>query len=89
MGARSPLARLFSARRDGEEERIDRLDDSVRRVSALMEETRALPINSLKAEMKELQQRQARIESLLMTLTRGMRNESGGAGGGAGSSSAK
>ena len=78
IGARSPLARLFSSRRDGEEDNSDKLEDSIRRVSALVEEAKTLPINSLKAEMKELQQRQARIESLLMTLTRGMRNEGGG-----------
>lgn len=81
LGSRSPLARLFGAR--AELAQVDtrgadiKLDESVRRISDMLEEAKDLPVNSLKAEMKELQQRQARIENLLLTLTRGMRHETG------------
>ncbi|EKM58418.1 uncharacterized protein PHACADRAFT_90851 [Phanerochaete carnosa HHB-10118-sp] len=51
---------------------------AVRRLEGLVDEIRALPVNRLKEEMKELQDRQARIENLLMMLTRGMRNETAG-----------
>ena len=81
LGSRSPLARLFGARADisptDNHAAEVKLDDSVRRISEMLEEAKDLPINSLKTEMKELQQRQARIENLLLTLTRGMRHETG------------
>ncbi|KAF9442105.1 hypothetical protein P691DRAFT_811368 [Macrolepiota fuliginosa MF-IS2] len=48
---------------------------SVRRIETLLGEVKELPVRALKEEMKELQERQARIENLLLTLTRGMRNE--------------
>jgi hypothetical protein len=72
------LAKLFTGRREAES--VERVDDSVRRIQDLLEETKKLPVNSLKAEMKELQERQARIEGLLLTLTRGMRHEVGTSG---------
>ncbi|KAH7884627.1 hypothetical protein F5I97DRAFT_2038545 [Phlebopus sp. FC_14] len=50
-------------------------DGNIQRVQALLEECREIPVHRLKDEMKELQDRQARIENLLLTLTRGMRNE--------------
>jgi hypothetical protein len=46
-------------------------------MEALLEDMRNLPVQRLKDEMKELQDRQARIENLLLMLTRGMRNEVG------------
>ncbi|PPQ91007.1 hypothetical protein CVT25_013932 [Psilocybe cyanescens] len=48
---------------------------SVRNIEALLETVGQLPVHKLKEEMKELQDRQARIENLLLMLTRGMRNE--------------
>ncbi|GJE99919.1 hypothetical protein PsYK624_161940 [Phanerochaete sordida] len=50
-------------------------EERVRRLEGLVDDIRGLPVNRLKDEMKELQDRQARIENLLMMLTRGMRNE--------------
>ncbi|KAH6913281.1 hypothetical protein BKA70DRAFT_1369915 [Coprinopsis sp. MPI-PUGE-AT-0042] len=50
-------------------------DASVKRVEAILEDAKTLPVQKLKDEMKELQDRQARIENLLLMLTRGMRNE--------------
>ncbi|OBZ72477.1 hypothetical protein A0H81_07646 [Grifola frondosa] len=49
----------------------------MRKVEALLEDVRALPVHRLRDEMKELQDRQARIENLLLMLTRGMRNDTG------------
>ncbi|KAH9481574.1 hypothetical protein JR316_0006101 [Psilocybe cubensis] len=48
---------------------------SVKHIEALLETVGKLPVYKLKEEMKELQDRQARIENLLLMLTRGMRNE--------------
>ncbi|THH21422.1 hypothetical protein EW146_g156 [Bondarzewia mesenterica] len=83
-GPRSPLSRLFG-RRVGEAdlattvgaEKIDRLEEGIKKVQELLEDAQGLPVAQLKDEMKELQERQARIEGLLMMLTRGMRNEVG------------
>ncbi|KAF7375030.1 hypothetical protein MSAN_00389100 [Mycena sanguinolenta] len=79
-GGRSPLARFFA--------HIDppaagpagqgNIEASVRRVETMLEDLRDLPVNRLKDEMRELQERQARIEQLLLTLTRGMRSDTGG-----------
>ncbi|KAG2362718.1 hypothetical protein BDR07DRAFT_1450997 [Suillus spraguei] len=54
---------------------MDRLDSSVKRIEALLEDCRELPVRKLKDEIKELQDRQARIENILLALTRGMRHE--------------
>jgi hypothetical protein len=48
---------------------------SVKHIATLLEAVGQLPVHKLKEEMKELQDRQARIENLLLMLTRGMRNE--------------
>ncbi|EAU85471.1 hypothetical protein CC1G_06372 [Coprinopsis cinerea okayama7 len=53
------------------------METSVKKLEGLMEDAKSLPVNKLKEEMKELQDRQARIENLLLMLTRGMRNETG------------
>ncbi|KAI0034203.1 receptor-activated Ca2+-permeable cation channel [Vararia minispora EC-137] len=79
-GQRSPLAKLFVGRHDTET--VDKIDDSIRRMQEVLDETKKLPVNSLKAEIKELQERQARIESLLLALTRSMRHEVGVPGSG-------
>jgi hypothetical protein len=89
-GPRSPLARLFSTRRSEAEtigaglnpvdvQKLDRVEEGVRRVQELLEDARELPVAKLKEEMRELQERQTRIEGLLLMLTRGMRNEAGSA----------
>jgi len=53
------------------------IEASLKRLEALVGDVRSLPVQRLKDEMKELQDRQARIENLLLMLTRGMRNEIG------------
>ncbi|KAI0635594.1 hypothetical protein C8Q77DRAFT_1155382 [Trametes polyzona] len=75
LGPRSPLGKLFGARREASSTAT--MEAGMKRVEALMDEVRLLPVNRLKDEMKELQDRQARIENLLLMLTRGMRNDTG------------
>ncbi|KAF7323041.1 hypothetical protein HMN09_00084000 [Mycena chlorophos] len=72
-GNRSPLARFFAhVDPPPTSENVD-IESSVRRVEAMVEDLRDLPVHRLKDEMRELQERQARIEQLLLSLTRGMR----------------
>jgi len=84
-GPRSPLSRLFGNRLSEADagpspvEKLDRVEEGVRRVQELLEDVRELPVSKLDNEMRELQERQARIEGLLLMLTRGMRNEAGSA----------
>jgi len=78
----SPLARLFGAPRlaGSRSENLVATDDvasSVKRMERVLEDIRDLPVSKLKDEMINLQERQQRIESLLLTLTRGMRNDTG------------
>lgn len=81
----SPLTRLFGGRRSAVDggpspvEKLDKVEEGVRRVQELLEDVRELPVARLKEEMRELQERQTRIEGLLLMLTRGMRNETGSA----------
>ena len=90
LGPFSPLARLFGNRLSEPDhpgtgpspvdaQKLGRVEEGVRRVQELLEDVRELPVSKLKDEMRELQERQTRIESLLLTLTRGMRNEAGSA----------
>lgn len=72
LPSRSPLAKLFAPRSISSPVEGG---DGVRKIEVLLEEIRDLPVTRLKDEMKELQDRQARIENLLLVLTRGMRNE--------------
>ncbi|PPR00897.1 hypothetical protein CVT24_000382 [Panaeolus cyanescens] len=84
---RSPLSRLFGARFNSanaqETSPVAQLaaqaaansQNSVRHIEQLLEAVHELPVKKLRDEMKELQDRQARIENLLLILTRGMRNE--------------
>ncbi|KAF7312239.1 hypothetical protein MIND_00236900 [Mycena indigotica] len=72
-GSRSPLARFF-AHVDPPAPSNNESATSLRRVEAMLEDIRDLPVNKLKDEMRELQERQARIEQLLLSLTRGMRS---------------
>ena len=82
---RTPLSRLFGARWPDadkgqspvETQKLDKVEEGVRRVQELLEDVRELPVTRLKEEMRELQERQTRIEGLLLMLTRGMRNEAG------------
>ncbi|KAJ3573130.1 hypothetical protein NP233_g2622 [Leucocoprinus birnbaumii] len=82
-GFMSPLARYFNVRNSwapsGLEQTVvaasNETNASVKKVEALLTEVKGLPVNKLKDEMKEIQERQNRIESLLLTLTRGMRND--------------
>ncbi|KAJ3516556.1 hypothetical protein NLJ89_g1051 [Agrocybe chaxingu] len=85
----SPLARLYNSRfssvapaesnssvaAQAAAQAAASTEASVRHIEALLEAVSELPVHRLKEEMKELQDRQARIENLLLMLTRGMRNE--------------
>jgi len=86
LSPHTPLSRLFGARRwevEGpspvDEQKLDKVEEGVRRVQELLEDVRKMPVSKLKDEMRELQERQTRIEGLLLVLTRGMRNEAGSA----------
>ncbi|KAF8837769.1 hypothetical protein BDN67DRAFT_1071196 [Paxillus ammoniavirescens] len=68
----TPLSRLFARPKSVVD---NEPDGTLQRIQALLAECRELPVHRLKDEMKELQERQARIENLLLTLTRGLRNE--------------
>ncbi|PIL35412.1 transporter [Ganoderma sinense ZZ0214-1] len=76
VGQRSPLEALFGSRRERVAS-VAGVEAGVKRMEAMVEEMKRMPVNRLKEEMKELQERQARIENLLMMLTRGMRNDTG------------
>lgn len=77
------VARLYGSRNgvtfSGAEQTVlaanAQTNTSVKKVEALLTEVKSLPVNKLKDEMKEIQERQNRIESLLLMLTRGMRND--------------
>jgi len=81
----SPLARLYARRplsvTDAHEvgvvqgENMQDIVSSIRRVERTMEAIKDLPVERLRTELKELQDRQARIENLLLTLTRGIRED--------------
>ncbi|KAF9024917.1 hypothetical protein BDZ89DRAFT_1161975 [Hymenopellis radicata] len=71
---RSPLGRLFT-RGSSPLASESQTEATARKVDALVEDLKDLSVHRLKDEMRELQERQARIESLLLMLTRGMRNE--------------
>ncbi|KAF8896600.1 receptor-activated Ca2+-permeable cation channel [Infundibulicybe gibba] len=73
---RSPLARLFAQRPVLDHLPVPNVENSMKKIESLMEDVCKLPVHKLKDEMKELQDRQARIENLLLVLTRGMRNDS-------------
>ncbi|KAG2147693.1 hypothetical protein DEU56DRAFT_785454 [Suillus clintonianus] len=86
LNTSTPLTRLFSQRFNHplsvptvevlpEVADMSKLDCSFKRIEALLEDCRDLPVHKLKDEMKELQDRQARIENILLTLTRGMRHD--------------
>ncbi|KAI0784198.1 hypothetical protein C8Q75DRAFT_780483 [Abortiporus biennis] len=89
VGPRSPLSKLFTGvgRKESlvaSQRELERAiaisasaDAGIKRVEGIVEELKGLPVNRLKEEMKELQDRQARIENLLLMLTRGMRNDTG------------
>ncbi|EJF64813.1 hypothetical protein BD309DRAFT_962257 [Dichomitus squalens] len=76
LGPRSPLGALFSSRRERVVSTAG-VEAGVKKMEALVEDIKRMPVNKLKEEMKELQDRQARIENLLLMLTRGMRNDTG------------
>ncbi|KAF9810730.1 hypothetical protein IEO21_06822 [Rhodonia placenta] len=78
IGPHSPLSRLYSGRNNASATQLDRVNSAAARVEALLEDVRGLPVNRLKEEMKELQDRQARIENLLLMLTRDGLGEDGG-----------
>ncbi|KIJ51512.1 hypothetical protein M422DRAFT_26918 [Sphaerobolus stellatus SS14] len=81
----SPLARMYARRpismvdgvREGAEQdqSIQDILAGIKKVEHVMESINDLPVGRLRAEIKELQERQTRIEGLLLTLTRGMRGE--------------
>lgn len=63
-GQRSPLSKLYSTRGNGSAAQMERvssaaagMDAGVRKLEAMIEDVRSLPVNKLKDEMKELQVR--------------------------------
>ncbi|KAL4263192.1 Transient receptor potential calcium channel [Pleurotus pulmonarius] len=74
---RSPLARLFAPKIHTDGSTAAHVEATLKKMETVVEDMRGLPVQKLKDEMKELQDRQARIENLLLMLTRGMRNELG------------
>ncbi|KAH8100884.1 hypothetical protein BXZ70DRAFT_936367 [Cristinia sonorae] len=81
IGPRSPLSRLYTGRTMSNVSQSAAVhathEAGIKKLEAAVEDIRGLPVNKLKDEMKELQERQARIENLLLMLTRGMRNDTG------------
>ncbi|KAL1697151.1 hypothetical protein GGG16DRAFT_84808 [Schizophyllum commune] len=78
-GPLSPLAKFFGYGREGKEAdpaSVANVQASMKRMEAALDDVKDLPVQKLRDEMKEVQERQARIENLLMTLTRGMRHDS-------------
>ncbi|KAF9264785.1 receptor-activated Ca2+-permeable cation channel [Marasmius fiardii PR-910] len=67
----SPIGRLFAR----DTTNTAQLNASVKRMEAIVDDIKD-PVQGLREEIKELQERQSRIESLLLTLTRGMRSAS-------------
>lgn len=72
----TPITRLFSRRPTIPSLRVDNLgaaqlnsEGGLQRLQSLLEECRELPVTRIRDEMKELQGRQARIETLLQKLT--------------------
>jgi len=75
----SPLAKLFSRRPASEAFTSSHevtTAAAVKKLERLVDGLKEIPYQQLKDEMKELQERQSRIENLLLTLTRGMRSDS-------------
>jgi hypothetical protein len=68
-GGQSPLTKFFTSKAPTE------MEATLKKMESLVDEIRDLPIQRLKDEMNELQERQSRIENLLLVLTRGMRND--------------
>ncbi|KAF7330430.1 hypothetical protein MVEN_02481800 [Mycena venus] len=79
-GGRSPLSKFFTHvdPPTGAGAGQGHVEASMRRVETILDDLRDLPVHRLKDEMRELQERQARIEQLLLTLTRGMRSSDTG-----------
>ncbi|KAL1744466.1 hypothetical protein HDZ31DRAFT_64060 [Schizophyllum fasciatum] len=77
-GPLSPLAKFFGYGREEKEDAgsVAGVQASMKRMEAVLDDVRDLPVQKLRDEMREMQERQARIENLLMTLTRGMRHDS-------------
>ncbi|KAF8525897.1 receptor-activated Ca2+-permeable cation channel [Hysterangium stoloniferum] len=80
----SPLTRLYARRlsvTDAHEvdivqgENMRDIISSIRRVERTMETIKDLPVERLRTELKELQDRQTRIENLLLALTRDSRED--------------
>ncbi|KAH8822908.1 receptor-activated Ca2+-permeable cation channel [Flagelloscypha sp. PMI_526] len=82
---RSPLSKLFAFNSSSNNSNrtsgisapgvsMDDLEGIMKRMEHVLEDVKKLPVGKLKEEVKDVQERQARIESLLMVLTRGMRS---------------
>lgn len=71
-GNQSPLARLFGRIPTAQAE--PRFEASVKRVEALLENVRHFPFQRFEDALKELQDRQTRIENSLLVITRNLQN---------------
>jgi len=77
-GAKSPLSQLFGVHSQNHSSvGADVAVPDAAKAESSSRDIRDIPVQRLRDEMKELQDRQARIENLLLTLTRGMRNDTG------------
>ncbi|KAI6025764.1 hypothetical protein F5J12DRAFT_810259 [Pisolithus orientalis] len=78
----TPLSKFFRRLKPSLSLKVDNLDggrfdseNGLQRLQSLLEECRELPVTQLKDEIRDLQDRQVRIEGLLLSLTRGIRND--------------
>lgn len=78
----TPISKLFRRSKASLSLKSDNLggkyfdgENGLQQLQSLLEECRELPVARLKDEIKDLQERQVRIENLLLTLTRGIWND--------------
>lgn len=78
----TPISKLFRRLKPSLSLKVDNLggghlesENGLQKLQSLLEECRELPVTHLKDDIRDLQDRQVRIESLLLALTRGIRND--------------
>lgn len=70
----SPLARAYGQKRGLDEPTHEELVIGMRKLEDILGSVKALPLKKMESELKDVRERQERIEALLLTLTRGMRS---------------
>ncbi|KAI6103885.1 hypothetical protein EDD16DRAFT_1715085 [Pisolithus croceorrhizus] len=78
----TPISKLFRRLKPSLSLKVDNLggghlenENGLQKLQSLLEECRELPVTHLKGDIRDLRDRQVRIESLLLALTRGIRND--------------